>query len=131
MRKRKNGFTMIELMAVVAIIMILTAILIPNVVRNVEEGRKARARADFDVLIKAVNLFQIDNGRLPTGLSELWSSEGGAPYIASEKEETPWGGEYELEKSGNSYKITAKDAGGKIMLESREITFGSTLSDTD
>ena len=37
---KDKGFTLIELMAVVAIIMILAAIMIPNVVKHMERGRR-------------------------------------------------------------------------------------------
>ena len=74
-------------MAVVAIITILAAIMIPNVVKHVERGREAKATADIDVLVKAISLFQIDNeGTLPgEDLSELWNTGGKGPYISSEK----------------------------------------------
>lgn len=119
----KSGFTLIELMAVVAIIMILAGILIPNVAKQVERGREGRAYADIDVLVKAVNLFQVDNGYLPSNLVDLWSSEKGGPYIASKEDLTdPWGNPYGYEKDGSSFTISATTKTGKII--SKTITFG-------
>jgi len=107
--KFQFGFTLIELMAVVAIIMILAAIMIPNVAKNVERGREGRAVADIDVLVKAVDLFHIDHGYIPGKLNDLWTDKEYGPYIASEEDlETPWGGEYKIELLGTTgYKITA------------------------
>lgn len=104
---REEGFTLIELMAVVAIIMILAAIMIPNVARHVERGRVAKATADIDVLVKAVNLFQIDNGVLPA-LNDLFNKDN--PYISDPSiSKTPWGGTYTLEKGDGSYTIKTTD----------------------
>lgn len=123
----KKGFTLIELMAAVAIILILASIMIPNVVKNVERGRKAKALADIDTLIKAVNLFQVDNGEVPDKLGKLWDATGQGPYISSDKDiltDNPWHGRYEIESGATSYTITAYDANDKEKV-SKEITFGS------
>lgn len=121
----KAGFTLIELMAVVAIITILAAIMIPNVAKHVERGRMARVEADMDVLIKAISLFQIDHeGDLPKteNLSELWSDPKG-PYISSDdKMETPWKGRYIFNPGTTSYKISATDKNGNEKL-SKTINF--------
>ncbi len=122
----KMGFTLIELMAVIAIIMILAAVMIPNVAKNVERGRIAKATADIDVLIKSVNLFQIDNGRLPTSLSELWTATGQGPYISSDQvSTTPWGGSYSIVPGTGSYTITATGSDGTTVKVSKTITFGN------
>jgi general secretion pathway protein G len=122
-----TGFTLIELMAVIAIILLLASIMIPNVVKNVERGREAKAKADIDILVKAVSLFQIDNGRLPKGdLSELWGTIGQGPYISTDQTkslETPWGGSYSLTDEGNSFTITATGSDKTTIKVSKKITF--------
>ncbi len=110
--KSLTGFTLIELMVVIAIIGILASIMIPNVIKHLEKGKEARAIADIDVLVKAVGLFQIDNGKLPgKDLGELWT-EG--RYISTDQTQslkTPWGGKYSLTDEGNAYTIATTDIG--------------------
>jgi prepilin-type N-terminal cleavage/methylation domain-containing protein len=122
----KKGFTLIELMAVIAIIMILSAILIPNVVRHMERSRNARAEADMDVLVKAVSLFQIDHdGSPPEDLEKLWSDPEG-PYISTPYEDmkTPWGGTYKISAATGEFTITAEDS-GKTSKISKTIKYGN------
>ncbi len=125
---KDGGFTLIELMAVIAIILILASIMIPNIVKNVEQGRKAKATADIDILIKAVSLFQIDNGNLPTDLGKLWDTGVGGPYISTDEAkslETPWGGSYNIRSTpgSGSYTIEATGSEATTIKVTKTITF--------
>ena len=65
-RKRK-GFTLIELMIVIAIIIILAAIAIPNYLRMTDRAKKAAIESDLKSLATALETFRTDWGQYPNG----------------------------------------------------------------
>ena len=72
--KRMNnqrGFTLIELMIVVAIIGILTAIAFPLYANIQSRARVAKAQADLRTLASAVVVYSAHSGSLPAALADL------------------------------------------------------------
>ncbi len=67
MRKNngRKGFTLIELMIVIAIIIILAAIAIPNYLRMTERAKRSRVAGDFTALATALEAYQVDWGKYP------------------------------------------------------------------
>lgn len=64
MRSRK-GFTLIELMIVIAIIIILAAIAIPNYLRMTDRARRSRVAGDFTAIATALEAYSVDWGHYP------------------------------------------------------------------
>jgi prepilin-type N-terminal cleavage/methylation domain-containing protein len=64
--KQRKGFTLIELMIVIAIIIILAAIAIPNYLRMTDRARRARVAGDFASLATAVEAYSVDWGKYVT-----------------------------------------------------------------
>ena len=56
----RNGFTLIELMVVIAILGVLTAIVIPVVTRHFGESQEQAYEADLDLIQKLVDEYVID-----------------------------------------------------------------------
>lgn len=68
----KSGFTLIEVLLVVAIIAIIAGIVIlaVNPRRQIDESNDARRRADVNTILNAIYQYAIDNGgRIPTTIT--------------------------------------------------------------
>ena len=68
------GFTLIELMVVVAILGILAALVVPKIMSRPDEARVVAAKQDIATLSQALKLYRLDNKRYPTteqGLQSL------------------------------------------------------------
>ncbi len=79
----RKGFTLIELMIVIAIIAILAAILVPNFIRARAQGQVTSCKANLKNIGTACEMYATDNaGRYPDTLGKLKDPANGAqPYL--------------------------------------------------
>ncbi len=64
--KLQKGFTLIEIMVVVVILGILSALIIPQIMSRPDEARKVKAKNDVLAIQNALDLYKLDNGMYPT-----------------------------------------------------------------
>lgn len=129
--KNKMGFTLIEIMLVVIIIGILSAMVIPNIAGKGKLARIKATQSDIEVAIPmALDMFEIENGGYPTtdqGLKALISKPASGigsgdtwngPYL--KKKQIPkdqWGNDYLYVSPGvnnpESFDLYSHGADGK------------------
>ena len=79
---RFAGFTLIEVMVVIAILAILAALIVPKVMSRPDEARVVAAKQDIAALMQALKLYRLDSKRYPTteqGLQALVARPSQAP----------------------------------------------------
>lgn len=106
---RKKGFTLIEIMLVVAIIGVLAAMVVPRLTGRTKQTKVAVTQADVDVNIPlALDLYELDMGQFPSDLSALLENKTGSdswhgPYLKKLPKDA-WGQEYIYKTPGQHNK---------------------------
>jgi general secretion pathway protein G len=87
------GFTLLELLVVLAILGLLAAIVAPQVIRYLGSSKSQTAKVQVQNLSAALELFRLDVGRYPT------QDEGLKAMLTPSASATSWNGPY-LQKAG-------------------------------
>ena len=109
MKKRNQGFTLVEIMIVVAIIAILAAVAIPNFIKYRADARKQTCVANMKQLQTAAESWRTSTGNA-TGvpaLADLVGTET-TKYIRKPAAQftCPEGGDYTITSENNVIKVT-------------------------
>jgi general secretion pathway protein G len=101
-RRSEKGFSLIELIVVLVILGLLTAVVGPSVFKHLAKGKDQAARIQIADLEGALQLFLLDMGRFPAtaeGLDALVHNPGNSdawkgPYLQKALPNDPWGKPY-------------------------------------
>lgn len=66
-KKNNKGFTLVELVIVIAILAILVGILAPQYTKYVEKSRKSADASNMDEIIRAIEVYYVEQGVNSTG----------------------------------------------------------------
>ncbi len=70
-RQRESGFTLVELMIVMAIIGVLATLAIPSYVTAIKHAREAVLKEDLHVMRNAIDSYTMDKQKAPQSLDDL------------------------------------------------------------
>src|SRR5262245_43252725 len=92
--KARRGFTLVEIMIVVSIIVILAGVGVPLLIGQLNQAKYKRARADVQTLTQTVKLYYNEIGTWPQSLADLSNPQSGKTWIKRDALVDPWGNAY-------------------------------------
>ncbi|NCF27487.1 MAG: type II secretion system major pseudopilin GspG [Gammaproteobacteria bacterium] len=113
-RRRMRAFTLIELLAVIAILGLIAAFAVPQVLKWVSGARSDSARIQIEALGASIDLYRLEVGSYPPTLEALVEKPHGAerwngPYLKKRViPKDPWGHDY-------VYRYPGKNGGYDLM----------------
>jgi general secretion pathway protein G len=126
MTRIRDGFTMVELMAVLIILGLLAAVVVRNFVGQTDKARVTTTKTNLRLLQGAVNQFKMDTGRYPAeeeGLmvlieppDDVMNWQPGGYLETTELPKDGWGNDFIYERwpeSGKPFVIKSLGADGE------------------
>jgi len=116
----QRGFTLLEMLAVIVLIGIVGAIVVNQVVKNLDKGKYGAGKAQVITLGQKVENYALDNGSPPPSLDDLVVKPANAtnwqgPYAKPSDLKDPWGHPFGYQAPGEhgSYDIVFYGQDGK------------------
>lgn len=119
---KRDGFTLLEILVVVAILGMLVAFVAPQVFGGAEKAKYKMASAQVAALEQAIERFSLDNGRYPTaseGLAALvppppadlpnYDPKGYEKFVPSD----PWDNPYVYLTDGRAFRVVSYGRDGR------------------
>ncbi|MEM6888125.1 MAG: type II secretion system major pseudopilin GspG [Pseudomonadota bacterium] len=116
------GFSLVEMLVAVGIIGLLVGLVGPAAIKQLNASRSKTTEAQIAQLRTAIDIFQIDTGRLPTeaeGLNALVANPGtiagwNGPYLRDGQLPTDaWGAQFIYRYDGNQVRVISLGSDGQ------------------
>ena len=110
-----KGFTLVELLLVVAILGILAGVVLMNTQGMSGEARINATRSSIAAIEQAVKVYELRNGKYPDSLDQLaqGGSDGQSALINQNQLNDSWGIKFGYRKTGNSFEIRSAGPDGQ------------------
>lgn len=106
-KSTQGGFSLLEMMIVVAVISILVGLLAPNLMSQLRKAETIRVTTDINTIEQTAKFYYLDNYRMPNNVRDL------TPRYLSETPRDPWGNEYTYRVTARGYKVCSLGSDGR------------------
>lgn len=112
-----RGFTLMELLIVMAILAMLAALVGPALFGNLGRGQRSAAAQQMQALATALDSYRLDVGRYPRSLEGLTENDTGrdvwaGPYLRGDLPKDPWGNDYVYALAADDFELLSYGADG-------------------
>lgn len=106
-RGAQQGFSLIEILLVLGIIVFIATMVATNLIGKSEEAKVKQAKAGVQKVAQAVNNYYLDVGAIPASMDALLKKPGEAPnwkgpYLNESQLNDPWKTKYVLKVPGDN-----------------------------
>lgn len=113
----QGGFTLIEILVVMAIIAMLAVMVAPNIFNQQAGAQRDAALSQISTLEAALDTYRLDVGEYPDSLDGLMRNDSGraswnGPYLRREVPKDPWGNDYVYDVNGREFTLLSYGADG-------------------
>lgn len=109
---KDRGFSLIELIIAIAILVILTGILVPQFLKHIEKSRKAVCDSNIETIQKQYNVYCIETENSLNTDAEILAAAN--QVITDAKAECPSGGTYSAEVNALKWPVVFCSVHGKV-----------------
>ncbi len=112
------GFTLIEILVVMAIIGMLAVLVAPNIFNQQAGAQRDAALSQISALEAALDTYRLDVGQYPDSLEGLVENDSGraawnGPYLRREVPLDPWGNVYVYNSEGRGFTLVSYGPDGE------------------
>ena len=117
-RFSQQGFTLIEILVVMAIIAMLAVMVAPNIFNQQAGAQRDAALSQISSLEAALDTYRLDVGEYPDSLAGLIENDSGraawnGPYLRRDVPMDPWQNDYVYESNGREFSLISYGPDGE------------------